>query len=54
MCPIFPAFYNQGVAKLAENPCTAKRNPEISLDIVGEKCTGRFYIESSDGFHAMH
>ena len=52
--PIIPALYNQVVPKLADKSCTAKRNPGISLDIVCEKCTGRFYIVSSDGFHAMH
>ena len=49
-----PDFCDQVVAKLDEESCTGKRNLKISLDIVWEKCTGRFYIVSSDGFHAMH
>ena len=41
--------YNLVVAKLAVKSWPAKRNPEISLDIFWEKCTGRFDIVSSDG-----
>ena len=39
-----PALCDQVVAKLVVEPDTGKRNLEISLDIVREKCTGRFYI----------
>ena len=48
-----PAFYNQVVAKLADKSCTGKRNLKISLDIVEDKCTGRFYIVGSEGFQQM-
>ena len=49
-----PAFCDQVVAKFDEESCTGKRNLEISLDIVSEKCSVRFYIVGSEGFHAMH
>ena len=38
------AFCDQVVAIQAVELCTGKRNLNISLNIVREKCTGRFYI----------
>ena len=51
---VVPVFCNQVVAKLDVESDTGKRNLEISLDIVREKCTGRFYIVGSEGFQQMH
>ena len=45
-----PAFYDQVVAKLVVEPDTGKRNLEISLDIVREICTARFYIVGAEEF----
>jgi len=45
-----PALCDQVVAKLVVEPDTGKRNLEISLDIVREICTGRFYIVGSEEF----
>ena len=42
-------FCDQVVDKQAVESCTGKRNLKISLGIIQEKCTGRFYIVSSDG-----
>ena len=50
---VVPVFCNQVVAKLDVESDTGKRNLEISLDIVREKCTGRFYIVGSEGFQQM-
>ena len=47
---MIPAFYDQVVAKLVVEPDTGKRNLEMSLDIVIEICTGRFYIVGSGEF----
>ena len=47
------AICDQVVAKQAVESCTGKRNLKISFDIIQEKCTGRFYIVSSDGFQEM-
>ena len=49
-----PVFCDQVVAKLVVQSDTGKRNLEISLDIVRENCTERFYIVSSVGFQQMH
>ena len=49
-----PVFCDQVVAKLVVQSDTGKRNLEISLDIVRENCTERFYIVSSAGFQEMH
>ena len=46
-------FCDQVVAQQAVESCTGKRNLKISFDIIQEKCTGRFYIVSSDGFQEM-
>ena len=51
---IVSAFCDQIIAKQSVESCTGKRNLEISLGIVWEKCTERFYIVGSEGFHAMH
>ena len=51
---IVSAFCDQVIAKQAVESCTGKRNLEISLGIVWEKCTERFFIVGSEGFHAMH
>ena len=48
-----PVFCDQVVTMLVVESDTGKKNLEISLDIVREKCTGRFYIIGSDGFHEM-
>jgi len=48
-----PAFCDQVVAKLDEESCIGKRNLEVWLDFAQEKCTGRFYIVGSEGFHEM-
>ena len=48
-----PAFCDQVVANLVVESDTGKRNLEVSLDIVQEKCTGRFYIVGSEGFQQM-
>ena len=48
-----PAFCDQVVAKLVVKSDTGIRNLEISLDIVREKCTARFYIVGSEGFQQM-
>ena len=45
-----PALCDQVVAKLVVEPDTGKRNLEISLDIVREICTERFYIVGSEEF----
>ena len=45
-----PAFCDQVVAKPVVEHDTGKRNLEISLDIVREICTGRFYIVGSEEF----
>ena len=45
-----PVFCDQVVAMLVVKSDTGKRNLAISLDIVREKCTGRFYIVGSEGF----
>ena len=50
---VVPAFCDQVVAKLDEESCIGKRNLEVWLDFAQEKCTGRFYIEGSEGFHEM-
>ena len=47
-------FYDQVGGKQAVESCTGKGNIKISLDIEEGKCTGRFYIVSSEGFHAIH
>ena len=49
-----PAFCDKVVAKQSVESFIVKRNLEISLDIVREKCTGRFYIVGSGGFQQMH
>ena len=46
-----PEFCDQVVAKLDEESCIGKRDRKISLDIVREMCTGRFYIVGSEEFH---
>ena len=46
-------FCDQVVAKQAVESCTGKINLKVSLDIIQEKCTGRFHIVSSDGFQEM-
>ena len=48
-----PVFCDQVVAMLVVKSDTGKRNLAISLDIVREKCTGRFYIVGSEGFQEM-
>ena len=48
-----PVFCDQVVAMLVVKSDTGKRNLAISLDIVREKCTGRFYIVGSEGFQQM-
>ena len=49
-----PAFCDRVLAKQSVESFIGKRNLEISLDIVREKCTGRFHIVGSAEFHAMH
>ena len=49
-----PDLCDQVVAKLDEESYTEKRNLKISLDIVWEKCSMRFYILESEGFHSMY
>ena len=49
----FLLFSDQVVTMLVVESDTGKRNLEIPLDIVQEKCTGRFYIEGSEGFQEM-
>ena len=48
-----PVFCDQVVAMLVVKSDTGKRNLAISLDIVREKCTGRFYIVDSGGVQQM-
>ena len=48
-----PTFCDQVVAELVVESDTGKRNLEISMDNVREKCTGRFYIVGSEGFQQM-
>ena len=48
-----PVFCDQVVTMLVVESDTGKRNLEFSLDIVREKCTGRFYIVGSEGFQQM-
>ena len=48
-----PVFCDQVVAMLVVKSDTGKRNLAISLDIVREKCTGRFYIVDCEGFQKM-
>ena len=48
-----PVFCDQVVAMLVVKSDTGKRNLAISLDIVREKCTGRFYIVDSGEFQQM-
>ena len=43
-----PVFCDQVGAKLVVEFDTGKRNLEVSLDIVQEKCTGRFFIVGSE------
>ena len=45
-----PAFCDQVVPKLDVEYDVGKRNLNISLDIVREICTGRFYIVGSEEF----
>ena len=45
-----PPFCDQVVAILVVEPDTRKRNLEMSLDIVREICTGRFYIVDIEEF----
>ena len=45
-----PGFCDQVVAMVVVESDTEKRNLEISLDIVREICTGRFYIVGSEEF----
>ena len=47
---IVPAFCDQVIAKLVVQYDVGKRNLKISLDIVREICTGRFYIVGSEEF----
>ena len=49
-----PAFCDQVLAKLVVESCTGERNLKVSLDIVREKCTWRFYNVGSEGFQQMH
>ena len=48
-----PVFCDQVVAMLVDESDTGKGNLEIPLDIVQEKCTGRFYIVGFEGFQQM-
>ena len=49
-----PIYCDQVFAKLIDQSDTGKKNLEISLDVVRENCTERFYIVSSVGFQQMH
>ena len=44
------SFCDQVVAKLVVEPDTEKTNLGISLDVVREICTERFYIVGSEDF----
>ena len=47
-------LFDQVVAKQVLGSDKGKTNLEISLDILREKCTERFYIVGSEGFQQMH
>ena len=47
-------LYDQIVAQLDSESFTGKRNLKISLYIVLEKCTGRYYTVGCEGFDAMY
>ena len=49
-----PVFRDQVVAKLVVGSDRGGKNLELSLDIVRENCTGRFYTVGSEGFQQMH